>query len=365
MNSAWYKPPVFGKEPDINPEAQRQMTREYLLEIASRRGIDLPTSYSIDCSGIWTGIGDERVCLVAMPGFERQPLPVLEILDDDGAVMRSSPLVVKAGAICATAKQLRDWSGIKPMKKAKAEKKPVEAVQPVHAPSEPEKVDEALLSRLAALEEAVARLTMDAKPRAMDGRPAVTASNDNAADKRVRSEAERRAIIRAWKWRCEARERADLDWRALEAANGAYRGALDALAYRLEERDAAIAKADDFERIAKEQAARADLMAEQAANARQAATAYKREADEMERLLIVAEEQRINSDNRASRMVRAGTGYRTEARRAGRDLRGARAEARALRSRLDTAERELASRAPRAAPAGNTIAAAFANALEG
>jgi hypothetical protein len=170
----------------------------------------------------------------------------LEEMDADGRVIRTSRIGTdKKGHIGLKAAAVVKATGLEKVRKPRALKtKPAAApvaapaarpdpiiapicqpaaapaVKPAQAANDDATGGDGLTARIAALEAIVARLA----------RPVV-------AGKRVRSEAERRAIIRAWNMRRTMRERADLDRRALFAANGAYRGALDAIAAKGEELD--------------------------------------------------------------------------------------------------------------------------------
>ncbi|WP_334656709.1 hypothetical protein [Sphingomonas panaciterrae] len=171
-------------------------------------------------------------------------------------------------------------------------------------PEQVEPIDvRALLARLAAVEQVVDQLQRqpaDVAPPAVgmldtpqrgndvvvplprDPRVrAVIANRDqlereNAMRAARRSDAERRAILRAWRFRREMRERADLDRRALEAANGAYRGALDVLRKANEERDAAVTRA-------RNEVARVEALAFDLSAMTQRATTAEARADQIER----------------------------------------------------------------------------------
>jgi hypothetical protein len=121
----------------------------------------------------------------------------------------------------------------------------------------------------------VAALPRDPRVRAVAANRARIERENNTRAAR-RSDSERRAIVRAWRLRCEMRERADLDRRALEAANGAYRGALDVLRKANEERDAAKVRAHN--EVARLEALEFDLAA-----MTQRATAAEARADQLER----------------------------------------------------------------------------------
>ncbi len=172
--------------------------------------------------------------------------------------------------------------------KAKAPEKPVEATPPVSAPI----AHEAPVPVPAAREAAMAALLERRGFPVAVLVPAVANDNDRRAP---RTAAERRAIIRAWRMRAERRSMAiGLEaFRHMERVN--HEGMVEAEAAR----DAAIARAADFERIATanaqlaeqmerradDEAARAVQAEAQAMNARDGATAYKREGDRLEAAL--------------------------------------------------------------------------------
>lgn len=328
----------------------------YLRWIAEKRGVVIPAGAHFCESGIWTKSAHGE-CVLPMPGYGIQPHVVCEVLDDAGEVVSRMVLPdTGKGKLPMTAKQVQEWSGLKPVRKS-ARKGPSErvAASPVQ-PQGPEAVStpsaapvvktgdisetvaQALLARIEALEAALA---------ATGKRPLQVAApaNDDHQPRQVRSATEARAIQRAWDMR-----------KRMRAAHAL----ADVMAERADDEAAravsAEARASDFERIAVAEATRADEMKAQAENARRAATDYKREG-------IAAEERALNAHSRASRIVGAAMRYRTTARRAVQDVRASRAEARALTRRLDDARRAIAAHAPPVAPAGNTLAAAFAEAL--
>lgn len=224
-------------------------------------------------------------------------------------------------------------------------------------------VAQALLARIEALEAALAN-GQASQPAAQVQDALPEPANDDSQPRRVRSDAERRAIVRAWRMRCAMRARADLDGRALERANADNRFILEAL-HNSEERVAELERkviAADA-RVKEVEAENVASVNRMAAQAREAVDAARLQSAAMERLARAAEVRADNAESRAMRMVRAASGYRTGMRRAGQDLRGARAEARALARRLDEARRTIADATPPAPPAGNTMAAAFASAL--
>ncbi|MBX9816055.1 MAG: hypothetical protein K2X76_15260 [Sphingomonas sp.] len=153
-----------------------------------------------------------------------------------------------------------------------------------------------------------------------------------------RTAGERAAIVRAWQARRQARERADLDRRALLAANGAYQGLLDQFAARGADLAAAQAEIETL---------RAQLL--------QAHAQIDRER-ERNRIAIDTEEALMRARARGDRLARHALGQRTKLARAAIDLRGARAEAGVLRRRLAQATAPVSTQAPE--PRG-TMAVAF------
>jgi len=257
--------------------------KAYLCDVARRAGLPTDGRVSLVASMTRRGRGGDRVIYgltvgtsysIPMPGLNQSRTVVMETLDDAGQVIATvKSATTHNGKLSIPREAVR--AAVGPIERVRATRRPraaavvpvapvvhasaADAVRagaydaPMHddapapAPAAVEASPDvaALVLRLVALETMVARLA----------RPAG----------RVRSEVERRAILRAWRFRCEARERADLDRRALDAANGAYRGALDVIGAHIDEAAAL----------------RADLasMTEQAANARRAATDYKREME--------------------------------------------------------------------------------------
>jgi hypothetical protein len=276
--------------------------RAYLEWLAAVRGITIPADARFYTAGIWTGTGEDARCVMDMPGYGVTDTGTMETLDEDGEVIRKVPLATdKKGKLVLTAAQIATACALPKVRKArKAAAKPVERAEPVSTTSAPSDDVVALLARVAALESAMRTVGLavtTAKP---------VAANDDAAPPR-RTERERAAILRAWRMRREMRERADLDRRALEAANV----------------------------WARAEVARVGEALEQAANARTAATAYK---SEMEAACIRAD--------------------RTEA-----DLRGARAEAAALVRKLEQSRSATVTR--RALPIPMPVATALPRVLVG
>lgn len=184
----------------------------YLRWLAQSRGIVLPHDAAFDDKGI-----DSRSAggyVLEMPGYGAQAIPTCEVLDEDGNVIRTITLPADPkgkGALPMTAKQVQEWTGLEKVRRRRATKTTAPApVQPEAA--EPVKAEP--LTPAPSTQELPARygVRFDA--------PAGHAANDNLAPRRERSTAERRSIMRAWRMRSEMRARADLDRRALLAANG-------------------------------------------------------------------------------------------------------------------------------------------------
>jgi hypothetical protein len=373
-------------------DADREERDAYLLWLAERAGLDTSLDrYFSDqgatfgrClkAGLWHVIESQRTppeyetgafCVV-MPGYGRQPHVTCDILNDDGTTARTITLPADAkGKLPFSKDQAREWSGIAKPARRTAARKAVERVSAVPAPVEPaaapvtsvaapvppvaaSRDSDDLVARVEALEATLRRMGL----AIASSTP--SAANDDARPAR-RSAGERAAIMRAWRIRCDARARRDLDTRALEAANGAYRGALDVI-------EAKNAAAVDLERIASLASARADAaedavaeMERRADDEAARAVAAEMRADDLARRLWSAEQRAAGADNRVARMVRAAADYRRSARRAGEDVRASRAEARALAGRLATAQRAVAAASARPAdpaPTDSVMARAFA-----
>ncbi|WP_267396186.1 MULTISPECIES: hypothetical protein [unclassified Sphingomonas] len=286
---------------DPAPQAD-DPARNYLQWLAGRRGIDLPERAIYRLDGIWSDIGRGAALLLAMPGYGASQVVTMETLDEAGNVIRSQSVTnAKRGGISLSADQVLAATGLTKGRKSRASK-PRFPLDPRHAlrmtaaemqaycdaaragesvaavPAEPAAVIEAapvdetstnsdpvapvleadpapvdvaaLVARIATLEAAVDQLllyTLQAAPPAVEMTAAPDRGNGDAVAPDQRSDAERRAIVRAWRMRGEMRARADLDRRALQAANGAYRGAVDALGASNAERDAARAKVERLE----------------------------------------------------------------------------------------------------------------------
>ncbi|CDO34021.1 hypothetical protein [Novosphingobium sp. KN65.2] len=258
-----------GKLAEKPRSATAREVRAYLQWLAQRDGIAIPGNAEYTAAGI--EVRGEIV--IPMPGYGVPQVVICEIVDDDGNVIRTLPLPAdKRGKLPMTAKQVQEWSGLKPVRaprKAKVKAAPIpvaepeaapmpeigtetaqeaqepvvmasEAVEAVDAPSGPElaspepssqtcelpgvdhcgDVNEMTTDPIAKIEARLAELEarVDALPAQSDITPIVEAQPKRTA-------AHERAIRRAWAERKARRETADLDRRALEAANTAYREA--------------------------------------------------------------------------------------------------------------------------------------------
>jgi len=89
--------------------------RAYLDWIAERDGVHVPPGVEYHLAGIWSRA--EARYIVAMPGYGQAQVATCEVLDDAGNVVRTMTLPQdKRGGIPATAKQVRDWCGLEPVK---------------------------------------------------------------------------------------------------------------------------------------------------------------------------------------------------------------------------------------------------------
>lgn len=241
--------------------ATQDEMRAYLKWLASERGVFVPHDAEYHPAGIWSRTAGEYV--LEMPGYGQKQVATCEVLDDAGNVVRTMALPQdKRGGIPATAKQVQEWTGLKPVKASKAKRvtptvdvapapRPVEqresatptadAPEAVEAPQrapESEAVKGSLttapvdmgdvnpahighpealetpdfsgelldvMARLDALERAVATLSAETGPSVEQARPKRTAAHE-------------RAIRRAWAERA-ARRAAQADaaeWEALQ-----------------------------------------------------------------------------------------------------------------------------------------------------
>lgn len=332
----------------------------YLRWLAEHRGVDI-AGCSFDDAGAYRGTGKDCVYVLPMPGYGVQPHVVCEVLDDTGEV--TSRMVLPADNRCKlpmTAKQVQEWSGLKPVRKS-ARRSPVERVAPiatqpqareaVSAPCAAQvdnpadisvSVAQALLVRIEALEEALAAATLErgamVAPAIIKPLSVAPAANDDAVTRQVRSEAARRAMRRAWRMRREMRQRADLDRRALLAANetnGRLRMAVraadesNAAEYRAwkEERAALQAKVDDFDRRLGQVVDTLTTVTAQRDNYKRIAASEQSRADQAEsttatlnvrsaRLTILAQGRKAKLVVVAGELLRS----RTEAARLSREL---------------------------------------------
>jgi hypothetical protein len=338
ISTIWDVSQGFTTGTDKARDADAAEIEFYLRWIARTRGIALPAD-----ARFWPkGVTVNGVTVLAMPGYGQDTAVTCEILDDAGEVVRTMPLPVSAkGKLPMDAKQVKEWTGLATVRKARKVAAKVDTT-PVAVSTSVDPVDETPISAPLSVEtvspatsapenDAVALLAarLAAVEAILAGRApaAIPAPANDDTVRPVRSERERAAIVRAWRMRCEMRERADLDRRALEAANGAYRGALDQYAAARASEDAMRAERD--------------AIAEQAANARRVATDYKRDGEAAERRCTALRAQLRDAGRRADRLVMIASGKRRAAAtaeaardRAIADLRGAEAERRAVASRF-------------------------------
>lgn len=93
--------------------------RAYLKWLAAERGIHLPHDAEYQDGGIWSRSAGEYV--LEMPGYGQKQVATCDLLDDGGNVVRTMTLPQdRRGGIPATAKQVREWCGLKPGKAMKA-----------------------------------------------------------------------------------------------------------------------------------------------------------------------------------------------------------------------------------------------------
>lgn len=240
--------------------------KAYLCWVAERRGVYVPADADFLANGIWKG-GE---CLLEMPGYGQEQSVTLETLDDAGEVLASQALPVepKKGGVIWSAADVRKAHGpiAKPGKVKAAKRAPIavqmgqpEECPAIVAPVGAERIADAIpahvapedIDSLSGPEIAPDGLAdLMERVEALEARVATLSAQSDATPigevQPRRTPAHERAIRRAWAERCQARARADLDRRALEAANGAYRGAVDALAKANAERDAARADAESW-----------------------------------------------------------------------------------------------------------------------
>lgn len=109
-------------------DATAEERNAYLRWIAERDGINIPAAATFGLDGI-RHAGE---LIVAMPGYGETRRATMEVLDDDGNVIRSTPIAIKAnGSMTLTKAQVQEATGLKP---ARASRK-AKAVAPVEAPS--------------------------------------------------------------------------------------------------------------------------------------------------------------------------------------------------------------------------------------
>lgn len=249
--------------------------RAYLCGLARRRGFDPGEHFEINGNGydaprcIIIGecfapelrdykagtttpplYAEGSVC-IPTPGYGRQPVVTMDILDDAGEIVRTIPLPAdKRGKLPITAAQLKEYSGLKSVRGKRQvaqpasiveQSAPSEAIAPVPQPITPAGDIAAILARLEALE------------RAMASSPTVAIAapvNDNTQP-RERTALERRAVVRAWRMRRELRDARDRR-RSIDAVHRGMDAHIDRLEQRVrrveEERNAAIERAEALAR---------------------------------------------------------------------------------------------------------------------
>lgn len=358
----------------------------YLDWLAMQYGVNF-NSYSgiiYGPDGITALEGKERVMIVAMPGYGDQPLPTCEILDDDGNVTRRMILPVdKRGKLPMDAKQVQGWTGLAPVRKARATKaKPsfdiaaamandgANASEPVECPpASPATIEaEALESPCAP---AGAEMAAISAPVAIPAPAAVKAAPVPVAPP---ASADLSATVSALLDRVAALESDAVQRRAMVAAiagapardNAArLRGArayLELRAHRTvcrnlqRQLDAGQAQYDAIKAERDALAAERELLCQE-----RDATIMR--ATHAERTLHNMGERLQGATRRADRMARAAVTQRKVASRATGDLAAARAESRALTRRLDDARalRAVADARPLPPPPTDTaMAHAFA-----
>lgn len=107
----------------------------YLRWLASRDGIEIPTGAKFTDAGITI----DGELIVAMPGYGDTRRAVMEVVDDGGQVIRSTPIAVDAkGYMTLSKAQVLEASGLTPIKakRGKAAKPaPIAVAQPVEIPA--------------------------------------------------------------------------------------------------------------------------------------------------------------------------------------------------------------------------------------
>lgn len=133
-----------------------QELRAYLNWLAQRDGVTVPANAKYGPSGI-TVAGE---IILPMPGYGVPQIVTCEIVDDAGNVMRSFPLPAdKSGKLPMTAKQVQEWSGLAPKRKARAKAAPKVPSAPIPAQMAPEAISADAAARIAELEAQVADLS--------------------------------------------------------------------------------------------------------------------------------------------------------------------------------------------------------------
>lgn len=321
----------------------------YLAALAEARGIFVPMDATFDAAGIFH---DGRLIL-EMPGHGVSELVTCELLDEAGAVVSTIKLPPNAkGALPMTAAKAKDWTGLQPVKKPRAPRAaaPVDKPAENSAPVAPAPVSDAPAADLVALVASLeARLA--ALESAKGYSPPPVPANDAAAPV-GRSEREKAAIRRAWAMRREMRERRDLDARALEAANGAYRGSLDVIERINADLVQSRATVSTLEAAAVDYAA--TITAQRAQLAGQDRTIGRLSGEvraagaRADRLLTIATAKRRYASTAAAQLAQAAA-----------DLAGAKAETRAYQRRYSTLKDALASTPTAAAVIGRKFPTAL------
>lgn len=131
--------------------------RAYLNWLAERDGIAVPAGAKYGPDGITAG----GAVIVPMPGYGVPQIVTCEIEDDAGNVVRSFPLPAdKSGKLPMTAKQVQEWSGLAPKRKARAKAAPKVPSAPIPAQMAPEAISADAAARIAELEAQVAALSV-------------------------------------------------------------------------------------------------------------------------------------------------------------------------------------------------------------
>lgn len=111
--------------------ATAQEVRAYLEWIAARDGVEVPQGAVFGPEGI----KHRGAIIVAMPGYGDTSRAVLEVLDDQGNVIRSTPIAVKPnGQMTLTKAQVQDATGLQPVRKSRQRATGDKAAAIVHVP---------------------------------------------------------------------------------------------------------------------------------------------------------------------------------------------------------------------------------------